>query len=371
MISFWENVFYKSDIIIVGAGISGLSLANALLEKSPKLSLSILEKDPIPASASTRNAGFACFGSFTELISDKDAMGKDQMLHLVEKRWNGLKLLRARLGDKNIDYRNYGGYEILNQDQLQHLDRLEEINVDLRGIFGINVFSEKINLISEFNFNPGWCKSLLFNPLEGQLHSGLMIKRLRELVTEKGIPIYSGIEINNFNDLGIAVELFSKEGHRFLGKKVVFCNNAYLKKITSEIDVNPGRGLVMISEEMDLPFEGSFHFDEGFYYFRNVGKRFLIGGGRNEDFKKEETFEKEINENIRDAIREKTRLILNGKKIKEKMWWSGIMGFGETKQPLVKNISDNIKMGVRLSGMGVALASQMAEELSLQLVNEL
>ncbi|QNL21357.1 FAD-binding oxidoreductase [Hyphobacterium sp. CCMP332] len=371
MISFWENVFYKSDIIIVGAGISGLSLANALIEKSPNLSVSVLEKDAMPSSASTRNAGFACFGSFTELISDKAGMGKDQMLKLVEQRWKGLELLRKRLGDKNIDYRNYGGFEILNQEQIRLLDRLEEINDDLKGIFGINVFSEKIKLISKFNFNPDWCKALLFNPLEGQLHSGLMIKRLRELATERGVQIFSGIEINNYKDLGKAVELYSVEGHRFLGKKVVFCNNAYLKKLTSDLDIYPGRGLVMISEEMDLPFEGSFHFDEGFYYFRNVGRRFLIGGGRNEDFKKEETFDKEINENIQNAIREKSSLILNGKEFKEEMWWSGIMAFGNSKSPIVKSLSQNVKIGVRLSGMGVALASQIAEELSLELVNEM
>ena len=38
-----------------------------------------------------------------------------------------------------------------------------------------------------------------------------------------------------------------------------------------------------------LNIKGSFHYDRGFYYFRNIENRILFGGGRNLDFKKEKT----------------------------------------------------------------------------------
>ncbi len=371
MISFWEKVFYKSDIAIIGAGITGLSLANALIEKSPDLSIILIEKDAVPSAASTRNAGFACFGSFTELISDKNKMGKDQMLALVERRWKGLQLLRKRLGDKNIQYENFGGYEILKEDQIALLNMLEEINRDLKSIFKDDVFTLRNDLISNFGFNMDWCKSLLFNPLEGQLHSGLMIKSLRKLALSKGVEIYSGLEIVDFEDVSNKVVLGSSTGHVFECKKAIFCNNAFSQKLFPKEDIKPGRGLVMISEEMEIPFSGTFHIDEGFYYFRDLGKRLLIGGGRNEDFSTEETFENGVNSKIKEAILDKTKLILNGKNFKEGMWWSGIMAFGDTKMPIIKKISTNIRMGARLSGMGVALASQIAEEMSNDILIEM
>jgi gamma-glutamylputrescine oxidase len=62
------------------------------------------------------------------------------------------------------------------------------------------------------------------------------------------------------------------------------------------VPVKPGRGQVIITSAIErLPFKGSFHFDEGYYYFRNVGKRVLFGGGRNLDFQTESSTKFEVN----------------------------------------------------------------------------
>ena len=41
--------------------------------------------------------------------------------------------------------------------------------------------------------------------------------------------------------------------------------------------------------------------------------------------------------------------------------WSGIMGLGGEKMPIVKKISPNVFCAVKMSGMGVALAPVAAE----------
>ena len=98
MYSFWEkNTLLNYDTAIVGAGIVGLSIASAILEKYPKQRVVVLERGLLPTGASTRNAGFACFGSLTELLADEAKMGIDKCLDLVEKRWNGLQKLVKRL----------------------------------------------------------------------------------------------------------------------------------------------------------------------------------------------------------------------------------------------------------------------------------
>ena len=44
--------------------------------------------------------------------------------------------------------------------------------------------------------------------------------------------------------------------------------------------------------------------------------------------------------------------------------WSGILGVGASKTPLVKRLNQNLVIGVRLGGMGVALSSKIGVELA-------
>ena len=127
----------------------------------------------------------------------------------------------------------------------------------------------------------------------------------------------------------------------------------------------------METKAINLKFEGAFHVDEGFYYFRDLKGSLLVGGGRNVDFEGENTFEEGISEKIRNSIREITSNILNGQSFEEEMWWSGIMGFGKEKTPIVKKKEAHIWIAARLSGMGVALASQIASELSDEVLKEM
>ena len=115
----------------------------------------------------------------------------------------------------------------------------------------------------------------------------------------------------------------------------------------------------------NIPFKGIFHFDEGYYYFRVIDGRILIGGGRNLDFAEEATTTIALNNRIQLDLEEKLRqIILPGKNIAINSRWSGIMAFGTTKQPVVKRFGNNVFGGFRLGGMGVALGSQVAKDLA-------
>ncbi|MEO1217195.1 MAG: FAD-binding oxidoreductase, partial [Bacteroidota bacterium] len=76
-ISFWEATsLMKYDYIIVGGGIVGLSTAAELLERNSDLRVLVLERGLFPSGASTKNAGFACFGSVSELWQDLNLIGE-------------------------------------------------------------------------------------------------------------------------------------------------------------------------------------------------------------------------------------------------------------------------------------------------------
>ena len=129
--SFWEQEsFYgQRDVIIVGSGFVGLWSAYYLKIADPKLKITIVDRGIIPTGASTRNAGFACFGSVTELIADTQNMGEDKMIDLVEMRFRGLQRIGKVFGNKKIGYEHEGGYELISEDQQMEINSLRS-NID-------------------------------------------------------------------------------------------------------------------------------------------------------------------------------------------------------------------------------------------------
>ncbi|MDQ3395180.1 MAG: FAD-dependent oxidoreductase, partial [Bacteroidota bacterium] len=172
MLSIWEKQsFLTYDYIVIGSGIVGLSTAISIKEKNKRASVLVLERGILPTGASTKNAGFACFGSFSELLVDCQIMGEDAAFQLVKDRWEGLMKLRERLGDGNIQFENYGGYEILSKGEEGILDQLHYVNNVLKTLFKKDVFVEDKRLISTFGLNPSKAATIISNPFEGQLDS--------------------------------------------------------------------------------------------------------------------------------------------------------------------------------------------------------
>jgi glycine/D-amino acid oxidase-like deaminating enzyme len=119
------------------------------------------------------------------------------------------------------------------------------------------------------------------------------------------------------------------------------------------------------SEIPGLQWKGTFHFDEGFYYFRNLGNRVLLGGARNKAFDEEHTCDLSTSENIQTALEQFLHeKILPANSFDIEYRWSGIMGVSDEKMPVVKQISDQVFCAVRMGGMGVALAPVIGEKIS-------
>src|SRR5947209_2305971 len=140
-ISIWEqdSFFAERDIIIVGAGLCGLWCAHDLKLRDPGLKILILDKGIIPSGASTRNAGFACFGSPTELLHDAEVMGAERMWQIVELRFRGIQKIKQHFSAGEIDYEECGGFECLqigrhNIEELR--EKLSWLNKGIQGITG-------------------------------------------------------------------------------------------------------------------------------------------------------------------------------------------------------------------------------------------
>jgi glycine/D-amino acid oxidase-like deaminating enzyme len=362
--SFWEKqCFSNFQFIVVGSGIVGLSTALTLRKKHPKASILVLERGLLPTGASTKNAGFACFGSATEIYDDLKQMPEQEVFNLVKMRWEGLQILRNRLGDKAIDFKSFGGYELISENEAYILPGISQINSLIKPVFNEDVFYINKQKLSQFGFKK--VKYLIENPFEGQIDTGKMMRSLIKLALTKNIEIKTGAEVVSYQENGNNVEVKVKNIEFPLkAQKLIICTNAFARKLVPNIDLYPGRGQVLVTKPIDdLPFKGVFHFDRGYYYFRNFGNRVIFGGGRNQFLKQETTIEFDCTENVIENLKQKlTEIILPNKNFEIEHIWSGIMAFGKNKKPIVSQISKNVYAAVRLGGMGVAIGSLLAEK---------
>lgn len=365
-LSFWEikNWFSNVDYTIVGSGIVGLHCALHLRERFPESKILILEKGMLPQGASTKNAGFACFGSLSEIIDDLNTHSEEEVIQLIQKRWDGLQLLRKRLGDRTLDFKPYGGYELFLKDDesayQECLQKLPFINEVLKPLFKNDVFSKEVD---RFAFN-GIHEYLIFNPFEGQIDTGNMMQALLKQALSRDILILNQAQAEAHIDLGNSVEI-RVNGFSFKTKKLCYATNGFARELTQN-QVKPARAQVLITAPIpDLDIKGTFHLDKGYYYFRNFENRILFGGGRNLDFEGETTTELRQTEKIQNRLEQLLKeVILPGKDFTIAHRWSGIMGMGTSKRPIVEQLSGNVYCGVRLGGMGVAIGSLIGQELA-------
>ncbi len=368
-ISFWEQDTYFShqDFVIVGSGLVGLWTAYELKKKFPKAKITILERGVVPTGASTRNAGFACFGSPTEILSDLKTMGENELWTLVEMRYKGIEKMKTVLGSKAIGFDECGGFECL-QDR-QNLDdmklKINYLNKGLQLITGvIDTFkwSKNEKLISQ---GLSCFHAMIENELEGGIHSGKLIQALSHSVQQSGVQIIYGIEVkgwqNNNEYLIIDTTHYELKTHH-----LIIATNAFSNLLCPDLKNRPARGQILVTEPIEhLKLKGTFHFDEGYYYFRNVGNRVLLGGARNTDIVNEETTDFETSEFIQNKLKNFLQQhIIKDIEYKISNKWSGIMAFTENKMPMIKKVQPHVHCVVCCNGMGVALSPIIAEKVA-------
>lgn len=365
-LSFWEHdAMLDADFIVVGGGIIGLQTALELRERRPQDRIVVLERGLLPSGASSRNAGFACFGSLTEILSDLELLGDAAVLAMVERRWRGLSRLRQRLGDDDIGYEAFGGFDLLFDSHLGALQRLDEANRKLQPLFGRAIFSVDHTALAASGFGPQ-VKALVKNPLEGQVHSGKLMRALAKLASARGIEIHTGAQVDTLEESGgeVQVGVTGNRNIAFRAPYVAVCTNGITGELLGDTGIVPARGQILVTDEIpDLPWRGTYHLEQGFYYFRNVGRRVLLGGGRNLALDAEATTDMVLTPTIQSALERLLHdTILPGRKVGIAHRWSGVMGFAVDKQPIVRMLSDRVALGFGCNGMGVALGAEIATQ---------
>lgn len=368
--SYWERESFLQhfDVLVIGGGIVGLMAAYHAKTQNENIRVGVLEAGFLPSGASTKNAGFACFGSISELLDELETTPIEELLQVVELRFKGLRLMRQILGDNNIDYLPYGGYEVFKKADAEFAekcaDQIGHFNSLLAPITGTtDIYAPAGDQIKSFGL--GNVHSMIENKLEGQLDTGKMMWTLERVVQQEGVLLFTNCKVEQIDAEG-PIKKVQTNQTKFTSQRIILATNAFSGALYPELNIVPGRGQVLVTEEIPgLKLRGAFHYDRGYYYFRNIGNRILLGGGRNLDFKAEETTEMGLTDMVQQKLEELlAEVVLPGQQPKIEYRWSGIMAFGDELKPLIGEVIPGVFSAIRCNGMGVAMGSQMGKQVA-------
>jgi gamma-glutamylputrescine oxidase len=369
-LSYWEKSAFTEGIdhLVIGSGIVGSATALRLRELYPEAKIVLLERGYVSTGASTKNAGFACFGSVTELADDLEQTDAAAVWATVAMRWRGLQRLQERFSPETIGLKVRGSWDLISEKetgiQPELAEKIGYFNTEIERITGkANCFSYDTTIAEQAGFNG--IHGGFYNRLEGELHTGKLLLETNALLARKGIVSLFGIDVLNIDPQENGVLVETNYGTLKTAKLAVTVNG-FARQLLQDVRIQPARAQVIVTEQLpgfELP--GTFHYKQGYYYFRSVDNRLLLGGGRNLDFSGETTTEFDNTDRILDALKELMETtILPGKQVQVAYQWSGIMGVGPVKQPIIELIHPHVGIGVRMGGMGVAIGSLVGEELA-------
>lgn len=367
--SYWERsvILKPFDFIVLGAGLIGKQIAIKIKLKYPNCRIALVDRYPVPLGASTRNAGFACFGSLTEILDDLNRSPLSEVMALVDKRYRGIQKLVLEFGKENIGYDPTGSVEIFDQNHTDDLNlaisKIDEINKELKTHAGLeNTFT----LTEDRHSGMNCLSTVISNPYEGMLDSGRLNETIAFRAHSLGIIPFYGFDALEILKAHHHYDLKDASGMTLSCGQLIIANNAFVKELMPELDVVPARGQIIITKPLEnIPFNGIFHSDKGYIYFRNINNRVLIGGGRNHFEKAEQTYAFEGSDTVREFLEEYLRtVVLPDREFEVDMHWSGIMAMGKEKLPIVKRLNDHLLVCVRMSGMGVALGPILSDEIA-------
>jgi glycine/D-amino acid oxidase-like deaminating enzyme len=360
--SIWESRFYQghNDLVVLGGGIVGLNTAIQAKLLNNDIGITVVDRSWPVLGASTKNAGFVCFGSPSELLDDIACNNEDSMVNTFKVRWEGSELLRDVIGQEDIDYSLCGGLELYDQGSIPSDESILQLNSLLKHHLGL---ADYFKWIDQSEFSTFDEKAIII-PGEGRIDAMRMMDALYRRAQEVGVKFIFRPVLRLEVD---TKELIFDDGSRMKFKSIACCTNGFTRSFLPDLDIQAVRNLVLVTNELpNIQWDKVVHYDQGYVYFRRVGQRILIGGARNH-FREEETTDQfgenpEVRQYLTSFLEE--RLLLD-KIFNIEFEWSGILGVGESKKPIIKEVQKDIFVAARMGGMGVAIGAHVGRELAI------
>ncbi len=374
--SYWEKSLMPSecDVCIVGGGFTGAWTAHYLSQMAPGLKIVILENQIASRGASTRNAGFLCYGSPSEVLEDMENMGTAKTRELILMRYSGLQQIKNTIPASAAQISWDGGCEIFTQDNPtlyeRVMEQLEGINRLIESTTGQSPYTPLPNDQLPGGGKNG-SKGIAIQG-EGQIQPAKLLAYINNLNDSRGVSLCEGTAVNSIQNEDEHSVINTNRSLRIRSKKVLIATNGFFNRLyPGSNEVVPARNTVLLLKTPEnFTLKGNYHAERGYIYFRSVDGMLLIGGGRHWLAEEEKGDEMRVNEELKSRLTQwaKENLFSRDTQLEEVMSWSGIIGTGSEKYPLLEWKDKNVLAAVRLSGMGVALSPVIARKAAVMLL---
>lgn len=271
----------KADVVIVGAGVAGLSAANYFMNLNYKVV--VIEKNICGGSSSGKSAGFLTPDSELELSQLVRRFGKGGANDLWSVPTKGIELIKSNIESYQIDcdfqvqdslflgIGNSGWEDIKEEMKSRELLEFKQTLYDkneLKSILGSDGFSGAVRYKDTYGIN-----ALLY------------CQGMKNVLIKNGIEIYEATEALSTSDHCVKTHLGS-----ICAEQIIFCADKLETKLTHYAEnIYHAQTFLSISEPLnDLMIKAIFP-KESFQcwdstlvysYFRITGdNRILLGGG--------------------------------------------------------------------------------------------
>lgn len=349
----------KTDILIVGAGFCGSWLAHFLLKKNPKLNITIVERDFLNLGASTRNAGFLSCGNVSEWLADSKEFSWDETLLTLKARIEGINLIKTELGNQPSFF-NCGSVDC--DPVTEEKERLiERLNEGLRSMDYDSFFE-----VRGINYG-GKSKSVPFNRFDSEINPCDLLLSLHRSLMKRGVQFVWQTNVETLGKgeavLKNATETIALQyGYGFL------CTNAFARELSQMTNVEPARGQILVTSECTTATTRSLGFlRSGYDYFRFIGRRVLVGGGRLEFKSQENTDILDVTSGLKTYLSQLAEEVIGHSDFTIDYHWSGIMGLRRGKHASISDLKKQVSIDSKteevagFGGWGVTLTPYVAK----------
>ena len=353
------------DVIIVGAGISGLSTAYWLNKEDPSLKIAIVEKSRLCHGASGRNAGFITCGSvehFNRLIGKH---GLEQATEIWKFSEENLRLLKEEIvqdGAADLEFEQNGAYSLAAQEN--EYEELKSVAATMKKL-GIPTETYDANQIRKnvgaTNFVGGirYLDDASVNPVK-------LVNKMRSKVN---IDLCEGVEAFGIESTSEGTRLLKTDAGIFEAPMIMLNMNGYSASLhpwfADKIYATRAQCLMFeaVPRFMNGPCYANFYLD----YFRQIPSgQLLIGGFRQIEKATEVGYSDHITDPIQNALHDFVKTHLpQYKDAKVTHRWSGVMGFSKDGEPMIGSIPDDpqIFFAGGYTGHGIGLAFHTGKRL--------
>lgn len=330
------------DFVILGAGITGLSIGYWLYKLHPKASIAIFDSNKFLYGASGRNAGFLTVGSFKYYESNVKKFGSKKAREVLELSQKNHELLQQEglVGDF-CEYFRHGSYSISSETP--------QIEVP-------SEFQQRDSQIPLFNG-----ETCYFYEADASIHPQKFLIHFRKQLP---FPFFESSSIQ----WELKQKFLHANNQKITFDKIFLATNAWISQIVPTLNIQPQRAQVIKTSTAKNKILGCFYFSDSKVYFKQLeDQSFLIGGLRTHDTQVENTLELGLNLKIQKALQDfALSRIEPGLSITDS--WSGIMGFSQDQLPISGCLPGDFTYYLAgFSGHGMGMAFESARRLIFSL----